>query len=244
MVDHSDCVTSGIYSRCALSCPSSPKTFFSSLHALNDHCAHNHPHPRPPPVTNITTPPATNLTHNSPLSISTQLLHIYSPPNANNHWVHVINFKSISTNHQTSKLHGVTSSTLRISQHFVTPKLPSSMPLLLPPLPVTPSMTLYLFGGYYCFASTCLSLHHPHVRNTTTHLFATPSVIALMQHFVVILHPFSIPLCRYTTSNRTATPHITVTTAAPNMPLTTMNIAQLFHELAHLNQLQQLAQLI
>jgi hypothetical protein len=149
----------------------------------------------------------------------------------------------IITNLQTSELHGVTSSTLGIFQHFVTSTFPPSRPLLLPPPPVSPSMTLHLAGGY-CLTSACLSSHHPHAHNTTTYLSTTPSVIALMQHIVVILSSVSILLCRYTASNRTAATHIImVTIAAPNRPLMTKNITQLFHKLAHLNQLQLLAPL-
>jgi hypothetical protein len=37
LVNHCNCAASGIYSCCAPSCPASPKTFFSSLQALNNY---------------------------------------------------------------------------------------------------------------------------------------------------------------------------------------------------------------
>jgi hypothetical protein len=51
MVNHSNSTALGIYSCCAPSCPSSPKTIFSSLHALNDHCVQAHPPHAPTPST-------------------------------------------------------------------------------------------------------------------------------------------------------------------------------------------------
>jgi hypothetical protein len=93
MVNHSDCAGSGIYSCCTSLCPASPKTYFQAFH---DHCAKAHPSPPPPPpAPNIS---QSNISHNSPLSISTQLLHIYSPPNTNNHWEDGLNFID-SVNH-------------------------------------------------------------------------------------------------------------------------------------------------
>jgi hypothetical protein len=56
----------------APSCPSSPKTFFLSLCALNHHCAQAHPPPRPPPPAPNILPPDTN--HSSLFSLSTLLL--------------------------------------------------------------------------------------------------------------------------------------------------------------------------
>ncbi len=70
LVNHSYCTASGIYSCCAPSCPASPKTFFSSLQALNDHCTNQaHPPPCPPSPTDVL--PPQNTTPPSPLSIST-----------------------------------------------------------------------------------------------------------------------------------------------------------------------------
>jgi hypothetical protein len=75
---------------CAPSCPASPKTFFSFLRALNNHCNQAHPLPRPPSPTDKL--PPQNTAPPSPLSISTQLLHSFSPPNTTNHWEHGLNF--------------------------------------------------------------------------------------------------------------------------------------------------------
>ncbi len=90
LVNHSDCATAGIYNCCFHSCPASPKTFFSSLRALNDHCHQTHPPPRPPSPPDITHPPPTDPP--SPLSLSTRLLHQFSPPNTTNHWEHGLDF--------------------------------------------------------------------------------------------------------------------------------------------------------
>ena len=90
LVNHSDCATAGIYNCCFHSCPASPKTFFSSLRALNDHCHQTHPPPRPPSPPAITHPAPTDPP--SPLSLSTRLLHQFSPPNTTNHWEHGLDF--------------------------------------------------------------------------------------------------------------------------------------------------------
>jgi hypothetical protein len=84
LVNHSGCAASGIYSCCAPSCPASPQTFFSSLQALNNHYNQAHPPPHPPSPTDVLSPQ--NTAPPSPLSISTQLLHSFSPPNTTNHW--------------------------------------------------------------------------------------------------------------------------------------------------------------
>jgi hypothetical protein len=83
--------------------------------------------------------------------------------------------RSITTNPQTSALHGATSSTLGNSQHFPTFKLPSSKPSSKPLLLATQLIALYLSGGY-CFTLTCLSLHHLQKNNATTFPLAIPSV--------------------------------------------------------------------
>jgi hypothetical protein len=98
LVNHSNCAVSSIYSCCAPSCPASPKTFFSSLRALNDHCQQAHPPPRPPSPPDDMPPP--NIDQPSPLSISTQLLHRFSPPNTTNHWKHGLNFIDLVYHHE------------------------------------------------------------------------------------------------------------------------------------------------
>ncbi len=60
MANHSNCAALGIYSCCTILCLLSPKTFFSSFHALDDHCAEAHPPPPPPPPAPNTLPPDTN----------------------------------------------------------------------------------------------------------------------------------------------------------------------------------------
>ena len=90
LVNHSDCATAGIYNCCSHSCPASPKTFFSSLRALNDHCHQAHPPPQPLSPPDITHPPPTDPP--SPLSLSTRLLHQFSPSNTINHWKHGLEF--------------------------------------------------------------------------------------------------------------------------------------------------------
>ena len=98
LVNHSDCAASGIYTCCAPSCPASPKIFFSSLRALNNHYHHTHPPPRPPSPQNIRSPQ--HITQPSPFSISTRLLHIFSPPNTTNHWEHGLNFIASVYHHE------------------------------------------------------------------------------------------------------------------------------------------------
>ncbi len=149
MVNHSSCAALGIYLCCATSCPSSPKTFFSSLCALNDHCIQAHPPPCPPPPAPNILSPDTN--HSSPYSFSTQLIHIYSPLHTDSHWEHGLNSSTlyIITNLLTSEPHGTTSFAPGIFQHSLISKPPSSKPFLLLPIHVTPLIAQIHSGSCY-----------------------------------------------------------------------------------------------
>jgi hypothetical protein len=68
LVNHTRCANAGIYTCCTSSCPSSPKIFFSSLHALHDHCVTIHPPPSP----------SSTCPHQTPLHLLRNL--ISSPP--------------------------------------------------------------------------------------------------------------------------------------------------------------------
>ena len=98
LVNHSDCATAGIYTCCSPSCHTSSKTFFSSLQALSNHCHQAHPPPRLPSPTDVIHPPSTD--QPSPLSLSTRLLHRFSPPNTTNNWQHGINFSDSVYHHE------------------------------------------------------------------------------------------------------------------------------------------------
>ncbi len=50
LTNHSQCATASIFTCCHTSCPSSPKIFFLSHHAFNDHCTTTHPLPPPLPL--------------------------------------------------------------------------------------------------------------------------------------------------------------------------------------------------
>ena len=97
LVNHSDCAISCIYTCCPPSCPTSPKIFFSSHRALNDHRHQVHPTPLTPP--SINTPPSTDTTP-ATTSICTKLLHKFSSPNTTNHWEHGLTFINSVYHHE------------------------------------------------------------------------------------------------------------------------------------------------
>ena len=98
LVNHNDCTVSGIYTCCTHSCPTSPKVFFSSHRALDDHRRQIHPTLLTP--SSVNTPPPTNTTPATTYSICTNLLHKFSPPNTTNHWEHGLTFINSVYHHE------------------------------------------------------------------------------------------------------------------------------------------------
>ena len=184
LVNHSDCATSGIYTCCAPSCPTSPKIFFSSHQALNDHCQqlfHKHHHQT---ILHPHTTPPQHLPTQSVRDSSTRSLH--QTPQIIGNTASTSSTQCTTMNRQNSAQHGAISSAHETKQHSPTSKHPSYVQLLKPTPHVTPSTAQHPYGGYY-FISICSSSHPPLKNSATTFQLDLPSAIVLMQHTVVIL---------------------------------------------------------